>query len=94
VSYERLTADTAGTLQRLCGWIGLDDRVSAIEGMLAGYADSAPQLIRNEPWKKGVESRIVDRNAARADVFTAAERERLRRAVDADQGLLADIPFI
>jgi hypothetical protein len=95
VSYERLVADTPSVVERLCARLGLRSDGPAVDEILGGYGDATDEVVRDEPWKSGVSTGIVNRNDARlAELFSDDERARLARAVAGDDDLLDAIPFV
>lgn len=94
VSYERLVADTREVVERVYRELRLPVDEALLDRVLREYGSRSRDLIRDEPWKAGVSTAIVDRNAARADTFPAEVRERLEVAIAADDDLMREIPFI
>lgn len=95
VSYERLTADSAGVLSALVARLGLDGGGAMVARMLDEYKDSVRAVVDDEPWKSGVGAVINNRNSARVSTLLSdAELAHLTRLVEPDRDLFGSLPFL
>src|SRR5206468_2427680 len=98
VSYERLVADPAGVMRRLCAFLELPLDAETLDRMLNEYAaaDAQARSGRGEPaWHGGVSGPIENRNTRKFQtLFTPEEQAAINRAVARDDTIMESFPFL
>jgi hypothetical protein len=100
VSYERLVADPAGVLQRLCRFVELPADAATLDQMLSDFPSAGLQStgsVRDPmPWKEDeLGAPIQNRNARKFQtLFTPVEQAEIERAVGREDPIMHSFPFL
>jgi Sulfotransferase family len=94
VSYESLVDRPEAVLGSLCEFLDLEADEAALETMLGQRSERLARVVRDEPWKQGVATAIVDRGVDKLDELSAAQQNQVRDAVTGSQALLNRIPLL
>jgi hypothetical protein len=100
ISYERLVADPADVLRRLCRFVELPADAATLHQMLSDFPSAGLRStgsVRDPmPWKEDeLGAPIQNRNARKFQtLFTPAERAEIERAVAREDPIMHSFPFL
>lgn len=95
VSYERLVSHADEVVSSVWQFLGLSADPRARASIHQDRSGRSEWVSREEPWKRGTQTAIMDRNASRLDgVLSADERARLENMIAPAERVRVALPFL